>query len=98
MVLARRIDPWLGTLLLDCQRLALRCFLDFLGALSTAKSSSFAPAFNFSRNQTGCAPLPAHVFPELSRNLTETFRPLSELPPPRTAGAWPNLESWSCNS
>src|SRR5262249_36013019 len=30
--------------------------------------------------------------------LTATFRPFSELRPPRNAGAWPNLESWSCNS
>src|SRR5262245_45763363 len=58
------------------QRLALR-FLD----LSTAKSFSLAPAFSFSRSHLGCAPLPAQVFPDLSRYLTGTFRPLSELPP-----------------
>jgi hypothetical protein len=61
------------------QRLALRRFLDFLGEATlplTAKSSSFAPAFNCSRSQTGCAPLPAHVFPDLSRYLTATpFKP-----------------------
>src|SRR5215831_20034273 len=69
------------------QRLALRRFLDLFGEalreatlLLTAKSSSFAPAFNCSRSQTGCAPLPAHVFPDLSRNLTATFRPFRELP------------------
>jgi hypothetical protein len=31
--------------------------------LWTAKFSSFAPAFNFSRSQIGRAPLPAHVWP-----------------------------------
>src|SRR5262249_6146932 len=47
--------------------------------LSTAKSSSVAPAFNFSRSHTGCAPLPAQVFPSLSRYLIATLRPFSEL-------------------
>src|SRR5215471_16167415 len=31
------------------------------GRFMNSKSCSFAPAFNFSRSQTGCAPLPAHV-------------------------------------
>src|SRR5262245_35662751 len=70
------------------QRLALRRFLDFFGeALReatlrlTVKSSSFAPAFNCSRSQTGCAPLPAHVFPDLSRYLTAIVRPFRGLRP-----------------
>jgi hypothetical protein len=57
----------------------LRDLLCEVPFLSTAKSSSFAPAFSFSRSQTGCAPLPAHVFPDLSRYLTATFRPLRRL-------------------
>jgi hypothetical protein len=36
---------------------------------------SLAPAFIFSRSQTGIAPRPAHVFPERSRYLAGTFRP-----------------------
>jgi hypothetical protein len=62
------------------QRLALRRVLTRLAFLWTAKSSSLAPAFSLSRNQTGCAPLPAHVLPDLSRYLTGTLRPFSELP------------------
>ena len=34
----------------------------------------------FSRSQTGCAPRPAHVLPDLSRYLIGTFRPFNELP------------------
>src|SRR5262245_62434921 len=60
-----------------------RRLLDFFGAreatpLPTAKSSSFAPAFNCSRSQTGCAPLPAQVLPDLSRYLTAILRPFRE--------------------
>src|SRR5215831_11253348 len=51
-------------------------------ALWTAKASSFAPAFNFCRSQTGSAPLPAQVWPNLSRYLTATFRPFNGLLPP----------------
>ena len=64
----------------SAQRLARRRFLVFLGEVlreatvfPTAKSSSFAPPFNFSRSQTGCAPRPAHVLPDLSRYLIGTF-------------------------
>src|SRR5262249_39168730 len=88
------------------QRFALRRFFNFLGdtfreatVLWIAKSSSFAPPFNFSLSQTGRAPRPAHVLPDLSRYLIGTFRPFSELPRPRLLNpdARPNLESWSCN-
>jgi hypothetical protein len=41
--------------------------------LWTAKASSFAPPFNFSRSQIGIAPLPAHVWPNLSRYLTASL-------------------------
>src|SRR5258708_38506168 len=72
---------WLAA---HAQRFALRLFLNFLRApevpLSTAKSWSLAPAFILSRNQTGIAPRPAHVFPERSRYLAGTFRPFNELP------------------
>src|SRR5262249_25482948 len=68
------------------QRLALRRFLGEAlreaAVLGTAKSSSFDPAFSFSRTQTYFASLPAHVCPDLSRYLTATFRPFSELPRP----------------
>ena len=59
------------------------------------KSSSFAPAFNFSRSQTGCASRPAHVFPDLSRYLIGAFRPLGELA--RDLTSLPSIESWLCN-
>jgi len=71
-------------------RFAFRRLLDFFGEalretalLLTAKSSSFAPALSCSRNQTGCAPLPAHEFPDLSRYLTATLRPFRGLCPSR---------------
>jgi len=76
----------------------LRDVLREAGFLSTAKSASFAPAFNFSRSQTGCAPLPAHVFPELSRYLTATFRPLNKLGRPLFLSPPPSRESCSLNS
>jgi hypothetical protein len=65
----------------------------------TAKSSSFEPAFNFSRNQMGWAPRPAHVLPDLSRYLIGAFRPFSELRPPLRPPLTspPSLESWSCS-
>jgi hypothetical protein len=34
-----------------------------------------APALSFSRSHTGVAPLPAHVFPDLSRYLIGALRP-----------------------
>jgi len=91
----------------SAQRFPLRALLVFLGealreaaAFWTAKSSSFAPPLSLSRSQTGCAPRPAHVLPDLSRYLTATFRPFNELP--RTLvlepTSRPNLESWSCSS
>jgi hypothetical protein len=88
------------------QRFVLRRFLDFFGetlrgatVFRTEKSSSFAPAFNFSRSQTGCAPRPAHVLPDLSRYLIGTFLPFSDprLPLFLLAISPPNLESCSCN-
>src|SRR5262249_16807881 len=88
------------------QRFAQRRFLDFLGEVfreatvfSTAKSSSFAPAFSFSRSQTGCAPRPAHVLPDLSRYLTGTLRPFSEVRRPLFVlpSSPPSLISWSFN-
>src|SRR5262249_3874905 len=45
-------------------------------ALWTAKASSFAPAFNFSRSQVGSAPLPAHTLPDLSRYLVRLPAPV----------------------
>ena len=91
----------------SAQRFPLRALLVFLGealreaaAFWTAKSSSFAPPLSLSRSQTGWAPRPAHVLPDLSRYLTATFRPFNELP--RTLvlepTSRPNLESWSCSS
>jgi hypothetical protein len=91
----------------SAQRFPLRALLVFLGetlreaaAFWTAKSSSFAPPLSLSRSQTGCAPRPAHVLPDLSRYLAATFRPFNELP--RTLvlepTSRPNLESWSCSS
>src|SRR6516164_3584291 len=90
----------------SAQRFPLRALLVFLGealreaaAFWTAKSSSFAPPFSFSRSQTGCAPLPAHVLPDLSRYLTATFRPFSELPRtfPLEPICCPSFESSSRN-
>src|SRR5512132_2668994 len=89
------------------QRFALRRFLDFFGealrdatVFWTAKSSSFTPAFSFSRSQTGCAPRPAQVLPDLSRYLIATFRPFSELRKPLILGpiSLPSLASWFFNS
>jgi len=68
---------------LYAQRFALRRFLGCrceVIFVSTEKSWSLAPAFIFSRSQTGIAPRPAHVFPERSRYLARTFRPFNELP------------------
>jgi hypothetical protein len=71
----------------SAQRFPLRALLVFLGealreaaAFWTAKSSRFAPPLSLSRSQTGCAPRPAHVLPDLSRYLTATFRPFNERP------------------
>jgi len=69
---------------LDLRRLTFRVF--FFAALradlSTKKSSRLAPALIAAVNHPGCAPLPAQTFPDLSRYLIGTFRPLSELARP----------------
>ena len=65
------------------QRFARRRFLALRREaifLSTAKSRSLAPPFILSLSQTGIAPRPAHVLPDLSRYLAGTLRPFKVLP------------------
>src|SRR5262249_20759318 len=80
------------------QRFALQRVLTRPAFLWTAKSSSVAPSFSLSRNQTGCAPLPAHVLPALSRYLTATLRPFSELPRALNPISCPSIANSAFNS
>src|SRR4051812_14111908 len=57
--------------------------------LSTKKSSRLAPALMASVIHRGSAPLPAQVFPCLSRYLTATLRPARDLLPERTVRPLP---------
>jgi hypothetical protein len=50
-------------------------------SLLNSKIFQLCARFELSRSHTGCAPLPAHVLPDLSRYLIGTLRPFSELVP-----------------
>jgi hypothetical protein len=99
-VLRFRADWWCAHLGPHAHRFVLRPFWRGRRTLWAAKSSSFAPAFNFSRSQIGCLPLPAHALPDLSRYLTASFRFFKELLLPSLLEpiSSPSLESWCFNS